>query len=579
MITNKLLYIKKITNKKDQFYLKLYFIGFIFISLLETIGIGLVPGFFSILLDKYIILNKFNFSQDVYNLLYEFLNSENLLLIISIFIIIFFLLKSLFSLIFYFYEAKIFNDLKIKISSNLFKIYLRKDYLFHSTNNPIILGRNISSEVNTSVTYIKSYLIFLKEIIQVLMIAVLLMFANLKVTIFIFTILIIVSLIYLKFFSKSLKDKIKLSYFERGEKSKIINQILNAIIEVKLYKKENYFLKKFTSSIGREFHSTMFLDIINKLPKLVIEILIVFLVCSTVIFTYKMQIKIEAVISIIALYFFAALRIYPSINNILLQRLALISGEISINNVSKDFSENLKFLSDNKDVNKIQRIDFQKSIRLKNISFRYPERNKILNDINLEIQKNEVVGIIGSTGGGKSTIIKIIMGLLEPSDGNIIIDEKNLNSIRDSWQKNISYIPQNFYILDDSIIENIVFSEDKEKINFDRINRILKITSLDKFINELPEKLNTIVGPNAKKISGGQAQRIAIARALYQDTNIMIFDEATNSLDADTEREIIDNVYNLKSEKTIIIVSHNEKILDKCDKIFKLDLGKLINIK
>ena len=171
------------------------------------------------------------------------------------------------------------------------------------------------------------------------------------------------------------------------------------------------------------------------------------------------------------------------------------------------------------------------------------------------------------------------MGLLEPSDGNIIIDEKNLNSIRDSWQKNISYIPQNFYILDDSIIENIVFSEDKEKINFDRINRILKITSLDKFINELPEKLNTIVGPNAKKISGGQAQRIAIARALYQDTNIMIFDEATNSLDADTEREIIDNVYNLKSEKTIIIVSHNEKILDKCDKIFKLDLGKLINIK
>ena len=375
------------------------------------------------------------------------------------------------------------------------------------------------------------------------------------------------------------EDKIKLSYFERGEKSKIINQILNAIIEVKLYKKENYFLKKFTSSIGREFHSTMFLDIINKLPKLVIEILIVFLVCSTVIFTYKMQIKIEAVISIIALYFFAALRIYPSINNILLQRLALISGEISINNVSKDFSENLKFLSDNKDVNKIQRINFQKSIRLKNISFRYPERNKILNDINLEIQKNEVVGIIGSTGGGKSTIIKIIMGLLEPSDGNIIIDEKNLNSIRDSWQKNISYIPQNFYILDDSIIENIVFSEDKEKINFDRINRILKITSLDKFINELPEKLNTIVGPNAKKISGGQAQRIAIARALYQDTNIMIFDEATNSLDADTEREIIDNVYNLKSEKTIIIVSHNEKILDKCDKIFKLDLGKLINIK
>ena len=158
------------------------------------------------------------------------------------------------------------------------------------------------------------------------------------------------------------------------------------------------------------------------------------------------------------------------------------------------------------------------------------------------------------------------------------MDKNHLKNIRHKWQKNFAYIPQNFYILDDTILENILFGEYENKINDYLLSEALKFSSLDELINDLPEKLNTIVGPNGKKLSGGQSQRLAIARAIYQNTNIIVFDEATNSLDKKTEEEILDKIYKLKGYKTIIIITHNDKILDKCDKIYKIAIGKFHQI-
>ena len=152
-----------------------------------------------------------------------------------------------------------------------------------------------------------------------------------------------------------------------------------------------------------------------------------------------------------------------------------------------------------------------------------------MNNINFEIRKNEIIGLVGKTGSGKSTLVKIIMSLIEPTNGEIQVDGNQLKNIKHKWQKNFAYIPQNFYILDDTILENILFGEDKDNINYDLLSEALRFASLDKFIDDLPEKLNTVVGPNGKKLSGGQSQRLAIARAIYQNTNLLVFDEATNS--------------------------------------------------
>tara|TARA_B110001450_G_C17652022_1_gene493722 strand:- start:450 stop:2177 length:1728 start_codon:yes stop_codon:yes gene_type:complete len=567
MFKNNFTAIGQIISQSSKSKLKFYFVGSIFLALLETVGIGIVPGYLSLLLDKNLILDKIQFNETLYNLSLKLLSKDSLILILSISLFSFFLIKSLLIMIFYKYESEIFKDLKVGISSNLFSIYLNKNYLFHAANDPIILGRNISSEVNTSVAYIKSVLIILKEIIQISLIALLLLFASFQNTLVIFGILGLISFLYLKIFSKKLKEKADISFYERGIKSKIINQILNAIIEIKLYKKSKFFIHKFKNSIDREFQSIKFFEIINKIPKLVIEITIILIICISIILSDYNGVDIQSIIPIIVLYFVAALRVYPSINNILLHRLALINGSISISKVCEEF-KNANHFSE-KNVDDLKETQFKKSIQLSNISFKYPGREKLLENMSLGINKNEIIGIVGKTGSGKSTLVKIIMGLIKPENGKVLIDNENLENIKNSWQNEIGYIPQNFYILDDTILENIVFGEENKYINHDKINKIIKTTLLKDLIDELPKGLNTIVGPNGKKISGGQAQRLAIARALYQETSLMVFDEATNSLDQNTENEIMNYIYSLK-DKTVIIITHNENILYKCSRVFKI---------
>ena len=566
MIKENLNYINIILNRKEKFTLLIYFLFSIIICLLETIGIGMIPGFFSILIDKNILINKLDFSVGFQNLLINFFNLENFLFYLCFSIVIFFLIKSFITLLFNFFDAKLSRDFKVSISSRLFRIYINKDYLFHSINNPIILGRNISSEVNTSVAHIKSFLIILKEIIQLLLIFLLLLFANLNITLSIFGVFLIISFIYVKVFGKKLKAKSEIAYHERGYKSKIINQILNAIIEVKIYKKEIFIIEQFIKSIRKEFQSKMFMDIISKVPRIFIELFIVSLVCSVIFFSVKIGYNIEAIISFVALYFFAALRAYPSINAALIQNMALIHGKISINNLTKEFKESNLY---QKKLIPQKSFKFQNIIEFKNVSFNYPERDNILSKVNIKITKNTITGIKGETGSGKSTFIKLLMSLLEPSSGVIEIDNIPLKNIQNSWQGKIGYVPQNFYILDDTILENIVFSEEKSKIDFKKIDEILKICELDNLIKELPNELETIVGPNGKMLSGGQAQRLAIARTLYKERNLLIFDEATNALDEETENKILKNILSLRKTKTVVIISHNQKVLDNCDKIIE----------
>ena len=319
------------------------------------------------------------------------------------------------------------------------------------------------------------------------------------------------------------------------------------------------------------------MDIISKLPKISIELLIVIIVCLSIMLAMSFNFHLDVIIPTIALYFFAAIRVYPSINNILLNRLSLVRDKVSLSKISNEFQNSEKDVEP-KDVSQ-ENFDFNSVIQLKNLSFVYNNRDPIFENINLEINKSDTIGIVGETGSGKSTLMKIIMGLIDPSGGSISIDGKNINKIRKSWQKQIGYVPQNFYLFDDTIYENIIFGEDSEKVNVQKVNKVIEDSFLEKFINNLPKKVDTLIGPNAKQISGGQAQRLAIARALYQETNFLIFDEATSSVDVKTENEIIQNIYSLKNKKTLVIITHKESLLNGCNKIFRIKNKQLIKVK
>ena len=571
MIKDNLKKIKTILEKEENNNFKIYFFAFIIISILETMSVGLIPAYFTIILDTNLLLEQLKFNKQLYEFSKSLFESGNIILYFTFALLFFFSIKFIYSIIFHYFEAKYFNKIKIRLSSEMTNLYLKKNYLFHASNNPLVLSRNVTSEVNVTVAYLKSFAILIKEIIQIFLIFLLLFFANYKITLLMVLVSTLFAYIYLKIFSSNLTKKSKISFFERGEKSKIINQILVSIIEVKLYDKSKYFLNKFKDSITKEFQANLLLDIINKLPKIFIEFFIVFLVCGSIFYALILNLELIALIPIVALYFFAALRIYPSLNAIILNRITLIRGQISLDQIyNETIKKNNQIDSYENDE---QQVSFKNTLELKDISFKYKNRNTELKNINLKINRNEIIGIVGKTGSGKSTLIKIIMGLIKPDSGIISIDNKNLELIKKSWKKKIGYVPQNFAMLDDTIYTNILFGENHDDEKF---KNVIKEASLENLINTLPEKINTFVGPNAKQISGGQAQRLAIARALYQNPNLLIFDEATNSLDEKTENEIMNNIYNLKKNKTIIIISHKESLLENCDKIFKIEEGKLL---
>ena len=220
---------------------------------------------------------------------------------------------------------------------------------------------------------------------------------------------------------------------------------------------------------------------------------------------------------------------------------------------------------------------FEKEINFKNIYFKYPKKNEyVFNKINVKIKSNNIIGLIGESGSGKTTFIDILSGLLKPSKGQILVDGKSIIGKERSWQNNIGYIPQLIFLTDDTIKNNIAFGEKKENIDNLKINKVLSISSLIKFIKNLPMKLNYKVGEYGNRISGGQRQRIGIARALYNNPKILIMDEATSALDFKTEKEIMKSIYLMKGKKTIIISSHNKNILNKCDIIFKFIKGKIL---
>ena len=237
-----------------------------------------------------------------------------------------------------------------------------------------------------------------------------------------------------------------------------------------------------------------------------------------------------------------------------------------------------KFLKNDTSQQNIKKDFFKDKIILKDIDFSHENSNtKIIKEISLEINQGQSVGIIGKSGAGKSTLIDLILGLINPVAGEIFIDNKQLINNIKNWQKLIGYVPQDIYLLDDTIKNNIAFGLNEHDIDHENVIKSIKLAKLDVFVNSLPEKENTIVGNRGVKVSGGQKQRIGIARALYNNPKVLVLDEATSSLDTENERQIMDEVYVSSKDRTLIIITHRHSSVFKCDIVYLLDKGKIID--
>jgi len=547
---------------------------FIF-SVLELIGISTVPLILSALLDKN-QLYQIPFLNHFYNDL-TFENNENYLIFFFVFIILVFFVKNLFFIFLVFIEAKIYKNISLDVKKRIFEYYFTLPYKSHIKLNSAEVIRKITLDTGNTVTYFIGFLTFISQLILFFIIISFLFFNNFFVTFIALTFFIIIfSLIYLYSNDRLVKTG-KQKQVVSGEILKLINESISSIKEVILYKK-NYLIKNIFYKKQNLVQDTILkITLLKRIPKSIYEFLSIILICTMMIFLMRNGSLQESII-FVSLFVVSLLRLLPAINLCTLNISNMKATEYSFNLImSKLNSIGSQKIYDKKNNTTSQYI-FDKKIEFQNVSFSY-DNKQILQNLNFSIEKNSIIGIQGESGSGKSTLVNLLCGLLEPTKGDIFVDKKNLKETKEYWQNKIGYIPQDIYILDDSIKNNIIFNNNEHISNFHNdLNEAINISQLNELINDLKDGLDTKLGDKGINVSGGQRQRIAIARALYFKPDILIFDEATNSLDETTEKNLMDSIYSIK-EKTIVIISHNIKILSRCKKVFKIENKNINEVK
>ena len=344
--------------------------------------------------------------------------------------------------------------------------------------------------------------------------------------------------------------------------------------------RENFFNEEFSKKTLILSNQTFKNALISGAPRLFVEFIAVSSIALLVIFLNSTGSGINDIIPILALFLAAAYKLIPSLNKILLlfNRIKLSGDSVEkIIFLLKEFNEK-GYFEFNKKEESLSKIDFE-NLNVKNLYFKYSSRNEIiLNNININFKKNSFTGIKGESGSGKSTLLDLIMGIIDPTKGQIDLDNKSISESLREWQKSIGYVSQNIFLTSGTLKKNIAFGVDEKKIDYKLLKDVIYKSSLDKFVERLNYGFDTEIGEGGGLISGGQRQRIGIARALYNKPKILILDEATSALDFKTENEILDELNKLKNQITMISISHRANALKYCDKVYLLSNGNLTKI-
>ena len=471
------------------------------------------------------------------------------------------------------YEKERFSwELNNFFSKKVHNIYLKKKYPFHIQNNSSVLIRDIN-DVKFGIDFFKGLINLISEILILIGIITLISLYNPLSTFIIFTLLGSTGLIFYKFIQS--KAKKWGEQRQRFEEKRFFNLQLsfNEIKNIKLSSKENFFNEIFSESNFQTVKANFKNYFVLSLPKLWLEWITLIIITFLIFFLINLGIDLKNILTQIGIYAIAAYRIVPSITRIMNAVQAMRFGVPVILKL-KDIFENQE---ENVQISNNTFIEFKNKLEFQNINFSYSAKQPtIFENLELVITPNSFNGIKGQSGVGKSTLINILAGLLAPSKGEILVDNINIQKNLKSWQSKIGYVPQNVFLGDLSIKENIAFGEDKNSIDENKIKRAIELAKLDRFISDLKFGLDTKIGEFGSQISGGQKQRIGIARALYNIPQILILDESTNALDEITENEILQDILKLKKNNiTLFSICHEEKSLSICDNIFEIKNKKI----
>ena len=461
-------------------------------------------------------------------------------------------------------------------------------FIMHLNSNSAFLIRNLTQEMSLFTTNCITPIInVISEGILIIGIIILLFAIEPKGA------LLVTFLLGTSIFSLYIVSKKRTGYWAdvrqkyEAERLKVLQQSFGTIDELKIFGREKNIIEKFSNFTRLVAKSSRFQHILLDFPRIFLEFIAIISFLTLLIYLILLGENVEMLLPTIGIFAAAAFRILPTSNRFLTaaQRLKyarpvinILYNELKLMRSSEEKGKSLDFF--NKEYE--EKIKIRKKISFQNISYSYPERGKVIDNLSLTIEKGTVIGIIGASGKGKTTFLRIVTGLLDNIQGKFIIDDSldvNNEIIMRKWQNSIGYVPQFVYLIDDTIKKNIIYGINEDQVDIKKLDKAIELAQIKNFVRNLPNQENTIVGERGIKISGGQRQRIGIARAIYNQPEILIFDEATSSLDEETEKSFFDQIYNLKKNKTIIIVSHKKSMLNRCDKVFELENKKLNEIK
>ncbi len=505
----------------------------------------------------------------------EHLSPGKIVLYIAIIVGVIYLIKNTVAAVEVFYQNFTIQKMNYHFKNKLLHRYAQADYELYLTRNSS-LGLQVvggDAELIFSGGMVSLAGIMSEGIIFICLLA-LIVFMKISLALMVFSIGALLWLIISK--------KILPQFYRWGQRmqeatlqsTQNLMQFFHAFKEIVLLGKRDVFVDAYQFHSRKKSRVLALQTASNALPRMVIEVLFVGLFVATIAFLCLEYESPVQMIGILGGYLYAGFRLMPGLNRIINQ-LNIFKGVLP--SIERVYTEH-NIIADKENYLNIPEFSFEKCISLNHVDFSYPNANKnALSNINLEIRKGECIGIVGETGSGKSTLVDVILGLLNPSSGTVLIDKKYpVNAYQ--WHQKIGYVPQSIYLIDDTIQANIAFGEKPEAIDHQLLNQVIDFAQLRSFIAQLPDGAKTIVGERGIRLSGGERQRIAIARALYTTPEVLIFDEATAALDNKTEASLMETVHAVSQYRTVIMVAHRLTTLKDCDRIIMMQNGVIKQI-
>ena len=574
--------IRYIFDRKQKIQIVILGIMIFIGGFLETLGVGAMMPVVTALITPEILMDyieRYDFLQNICDALHiDSVGEVAIALLISLMII--YVIKNLFILFMTYKQNDFISQNRNRMISRVLGEFLNRPYEQYLGADIPTVFRITDNDIPHMFSLVLSALQLASEVVVSCLIFIMMLIMDAKMTLFVVVLFGVMTLFIVKVFKPKLN---RIGVKNQSIQSRIAKWRLQAIYglkDVKVLNREEFFVRNYYESgkIGADVATTY--AVMNNIPRLMIETVFIVGVLGFIAIYINGGGDMGAIANTLVAFGVAAIRVLPSVNRINTYITQISYTQPSLDFVYQNLQEGMKtdaMLKERKANSQREKLKLENQIELKHISFQYPDGDKnIFTDAHMIVPKGKSVGIIGTSGAGKSTIVDILLGLLHAQEGEITCDGVDIFKNYESWLAQIGYIPQAIYLVDESIRENIAFGIDEKDIDEKRIWEVLEEAQLKEFVEGLPNGLDTTIGDRGVRLSGGQRQRIGIARALYHDPEILVFDEATSALDNDTEAAVMEAVNSFHGKKTMIIIAHRLNTIEKCDIIYKVENEKLV---